>query len=421
MSPQLLTILILLVLSGFFSASETAIISLSPAKVRTLTEKKAAGSKSLTKLKENPHKTLITILVGNNLVNILASAMTTVLMTEMFGSAAIGIATGVLTLLVLIFGEIIPKSYATSHASKLALTVAPPLYLLYLILTPVTWLLDQLVGLMLKVVGGTRRNIVTDEELVAMATIGAEQGSIDEHERELIENILEFTDIRVEDVMTPRVHIDSVPEEFTLDEASNFFINHTHSRIPVYRENMDHIVGILNIKEVFKHLHEDDTDRTVRQIDLTTPLKVSESMTIHDVFMLFKRERQHMAIVIDEFGGTAGLVTMEDLLEEIVGDIQDESDLTNEKIKKIRDYEYEVSGRIQIDELEELTGLKLDFPDHKTITYLLTEKLGRIPRLEDSIKLKGWTFTVTKTWRDTVMTVLLKKGKGFDAFEGEDA
>ncbi len=397
-------------LSGVFSASETALMTLTPAKVRTLSEAKTPGSWYLTKLKKNHHKTLITILVGNNFVNIAASAMTTILMTDIFGSAAVGVATGVLTLVILVFGEVLPKSVATTHAKKVALTVAPPLYILGIILTPIIYILDILVKGVLKLLGSHKQQLVTDEELLAMATIGAEEGSIDEHERELIENVLEFDDIHVKDIMTPRVHVDAMPEDYDLEEATQFMINKPHSRIPVYRENMDNIVGILSTKALLKELkeHEQPDKIILRKIKLKTPLKVLESTAVHDLFHQFKTRRTHMAIVVDEHGGTAGLITMEDLLEELVGNIEDEQDVLD-RVKELDDGSYELSARVELDELEEITGLHFEHPGYKTLNFLLIEQMGKLPKKGQTVEIGDWEFKITQMWRHTILKVELKK------------
>ena len=410
MDPSgLVLVILLLALSGFFSACETAFISISPAKVRALLDKKMPGSSFLSRLKENPHRTLITILLGSNFVNIAASALTTVLVTQAFGSEAIGIATGILTLLVLFFGEVMPKSFAAANPELFSLISAPILYFLGLILTPLIWFLDRLVDAALRLFGLHKKKSITDEELIAMATIGAEEGAFGQHEVELIENVLEFTDIRVGEIMTPRIHIDSMPEDYDMKEAAEFIINHTHSRLPVYRDTIDHIVGVVSLKEIIKHLHEEEDDHTLRQVTLFNPPRVPVSMPVHDLFLLFKKHKQHMAIVVDEFGGTAGLVTMEDLLEELVGDIEDESDKEEDYMKKISDIEYEVSGRIQLEELEELIQINFDEPGHKSISSYLAEKLGRTPRKEDKVVHEDWEFEVTHVWRSTVLKVKVHK------------
>lgn len=404
-------ILILLVLSAFFSASETAINSLSPAKVRALLDEKKLGAKALSHLKQNYHRTLIAILVGNNFVNIAASAIATVIATKEFGSAAIGIATGILTLLVLIFGEVIPKSLASAHAETFGLFIAPFLKIYTLILTPVIWVLDRFVNILLHILGTPKQVSVTDEELLAMASIGAEEGAIDKQELELIENALEFNDIPAEGVMTPRVHMDAIPESFTLEEAAEFAVNHPHSRIPVYRDSVDHIVGILSIKELLKQLHQEDdpSQITLRQIQLLTPIKVPHNHPIQALFHEFKKQRMHMAVVLDEFGGTSGVVTMEDLLEELVGDIEDEQDTAEEHIKPEKDGVFELDGRTELDEITALTGLEIDHPGYKTVGFLITHELGHLPKEGESIQIENWEFTVSKKWRNSILKVQLKK------------
>lgn len=384
-------------------------MTLTAAKVRTLAESEKTGAKELEKLKAHPHKTLITILIGSNLVNIFAASLTTVVMTNYFGSAGVGIATGILTIVVLVFGEVLPKSFATTHATPMALVLAKPLYLLSILFTPIIFLLDILVNFFLKLFGGKYDNKVTDQELLALASIGAEEGSIMEHERELIENVLEFDDLKVEDVMTPRVHIDAVPVDFTLHEAAQYVIHHTHSRIPVYRETLDNIVGILSVKELLKNIQEEeDEELTLRQMELMTPLKVSHRSTVQNLFRQFKMEKTHMAIVLDEHGGTAGIATMEDLLEELVGDIEDEEDEEEEWVVDKGDGSYALSPRLALEDLEEVTGLKLNYPENKTLSYLLVDKLGALPKVGNKVQIGKWEFEIVQMWRHTILKVLAR-------------
>lgn len=411
MEIQIALVVFLLILSAVSSASETALISLTPAQVRTLVEAKKPGASYLAKLKHQHHKTLILILVWNNFVNIAASAVTTVMMTNLFQSAGIGIAMGALTILILIFGEILPKSVATAHAKGIGCFVAPPLYFLGVVMTPLIWLLDFIVGGVLRLFGVKHMVQVTDEELIAMASIGAEEGSIDEHELELIENALEFNDIPVEGIMTPRVHVDAIPETFKLDEATEFAVNHTHTRIPIYRDNIDHIVGILSLKELLKQYHtqEDPEHTSLRQINLLTPLKVPHTMKVQELFRQFKKKRMHMAIVLDEYGGTLGIVTMEDLLEELVGDIEDEQDLEEEHVKKISDHIYELSGRVELDDLTKIMKVKFKHPGYKTVSFFIIEELGYLPREGQTVLFENWQFTVTQMLRNTILKVKLEK------------
>jgi CBS domain containing-hemolysin-like protein len=410
LDPQLTLVIVLLIISALTSACETAIISITPAQVRTLVENKARGANYLSKLKHGHHKTLITILLLNNFLNIVASALTTVAFTRIFGDAGLGIATGVLTAVILIFGEIVPKSIATTYAKIIGPLFAPWLYWMGILLTPVIVVLDFLVNLMLKLFGAGHHIEVTDEELIAMASIGAEEGSIDQHEFELIENALEFNDIKVGDIITPRVHMDALPEDYHLDNAAEFVVNHSHTRIPIYRDNMDNIVGILPIKELLRAYHEEEHPEkiSVRQINLLTPLKVPNAMHVKDLFHEFKKKRQHMAIVIDEYGGTEGLVTMEDLLEELVGEIEDEMDIEEEHIKHLGKNHYELSGRTELDEIAELTKLEFEHPEYKTVSFLIIDELGQLPREGESIFIEGWEFKVTQMLRNAILKVELK-------------
>ncbi len=410
LDPQLTLVIVLLIISALTSACETAIISITPAQVRTLVENKARGANYLSKLKHGHHKTLITILLLNNFLNIVASALTTVAFTRIFGDAGLGIATGVLTAVILIFGEIVPKSIATTYAKIIGPLFAPWLYWMGILLTPVIVVLDFLVNLMLKLFGAGHHIEVTDEELIAMASIGAEEGSIDQHEFELIENALEFNDIKVGDIITPRVHMDALPEDYHVDNAAEFVVNHSHTRIPIYRDNMDNIVGILPIKELLRAYHEEEHPEkiSVRQINLLTPLKVPNAMHVKDLFHEFKKKRQHMAIVIDEYGGTEGLVTMEDLLEELVGEIEDEMDIEEEHIKHLGKNHYELSGRTELDEIAALTKLEFEHPEYKTVSFLIIDELGQLPREGESIFIEGWEFKVTQMLRNAILKVELK-------------
>lgn len=404
-------IVLFVLLSAFFAAAETAINSLSPAKVRTLVEEKKPGARQLDWLKKNYHRTLIAVLFGNQFVDTLAAAVATVLVAEKFDSIYLGIASGVLTVISLVFGEALPKSLASVHAQTVGLLLAPPVRIFVWILTPLVWILDHLIKFILTLFGSAKQNQVTDEELIAMASIGAEEGSIDEHELALIENALEFNDIPVEGIMTPRVHVDSIPETFKLDEATEFAVNHTHTRIPVYRENIDHIVGILSLKELLKQYHtqEEPENTSLRQINLLAPLKVPHTMKVQELFLQFKKRRTHMAIVLDEHGGTLGIVTMEDLLEELVGEIEDEQDSNEEHVKKISETLYELSGRAELDDLTKIMDVEFEHPGYKTVSFFIIEELGTLPHEGESVVLEGWRLTVTQMLRNTILKVRLQK------------
>lgn len=406
---DLAIIILLLGLSAFFSAAETALVSISPAKVRHLYESKKYGSHYLKKIKDRQNQTLIVILLWNNFLNIFASVYTTVLITDKFGSVGIGITTGLMTLLILLFGEVIPKSFGTAHTQGISLWSAPTIYFLGQMIRPVIWLFDGIVKAFFRLFGIKKEKLVTDEELIALVSIGQEEGSLQENEKELIENVLEFNDIRVEEIMTPRVHIDAVPEDYNLNEAAEFMLNHSHTRIPVYRDTIDNIVGIVTYKEILQEVKGDgDMHKTLRQIDLRTPLKVAHSTMIHWLFKTLNSKRTQMAIVLDEHGGTGGLVTMEDLIEELVGEIVDESDIEEDMYKQISDQEYELSGRLSLETLEKISGLKLEYPGYKTVNYLIIEKLGHLPGKGKKVQIENWEFTVAQVHRHTIIKVNMR-------------
>lgn len=386
MYSDLLPLVGLIILSGVFSGSETALVSVTQSKVDELVAQKKNNAKLLKKLKSDPHKLLITVLIGNNIVNIGASAYAALVFTDLFGSSGVGIATGVMTFFILIFGEITPKSFAHEHAVTISLWIVKPIYILQYMLFPLVWFFELIVKLVSRLVGSGKTHTVTEGELVAMLKIGAQEGSIERQERELIENVLEFNDIEVEEVMTPRVTIDALNSEMTLAEAVEYAIKHSHSRLPVYRENLDSIMGILSIKELLKFYHKYSTNKKLKNLKLTRPMEVPKSKKINKLFREFQRKHVHIAIVIDEFGGTAGLVTLEDLLEEIVGEIVDESDTKESPIEVIDHNTIEVNGGTEVEYVNDHFKVKFGPYDRDTVNTWLTEHLHRFPREGEMIK-----------------------------------
>jgi len=385
MYSQLLILAALVLLSGVFSGSETALVSVSKSKVDELVSKKVRNAKLLKKLKQDPHKLLITVLIGNNIVNIGASAYAAIVFTDIFGSSGVGIATGIMTFFILIFGEITPKSFAHQHAVGVSLFISKPIYVLQLVLFPLVWFFNHIVALVHKTVGGEEGFTVTEGELVAMLNIGAKEGSIEKQEKEFIENVLEFNDIEVEEIMTPRVAIEALDSEMSIQEAVDFVIGHSHSRIPVYEETIDNIIGIITIKELLKHYDQHSPKKKLGNLKLTMPLTVPLSKKIDKLFREFQRKHIHMAIVIDEHGGTAGLVTLEDLLEEIVGEIVDEFDVHENPIEIVDSRTIVATGKTLVEDVNDFFRIKFGPKDHETINTMITEHLHRFPREGDII------------------------------------
>ncbi len=391
-------LLFLLVCSSFFSGAEVALVSLSAAKVKTLAQEKRPGASFVAFLKENPERLLITILVGNNVVNILIPVISTVIFTAVFGSQVLGIMTGILTILILLFGEIFPKTMAQRYAEKFSLFAAPIVFVLGKLLIPVIFPLEKLFG----VLGtrGLRSGMFTDEELMALAEIGEEEGQLESEERRRIESVLEFSETTASEVMTPRPNIATLSDSLTVQEAVDYFMESTYSRIPVYHETKDKIVGILTFRNAVLLSQKHPPDTLLENITIQYPLFVPLSMHLDDIFKFMKRQKTHMAIVIDEHGGTAGLVTLEDLLEEIFGEIQDETDRELKEVKKISDTECVVLGSTDFDEINRELGWKLPEDLDESIAKVILDLLGRFPEQGEKIEVSPGLVAVIERMND---------------------
>lgn len=410
MNGMIAWLVVLIMLSALFSGSETAIISVSNAKVRNLVKKGSKSGEILEKLKKDPHKLLITILVGNNLVNIGASVLATVVFTQAFGSSGLGIATGVMTLFILIFGEITPKSFATKYSLQISLFVARIIYVLQYVFWPITWFLSKIVKLLMKGVKSEMHDEqVTEEEIKAIVDISAEEGSILKAEKELIKNVLQFNDIHVEEVMTPRIAIDALPIDATLQEAIDFVIKKSHSRIPIYEDTIDNIVGIITIKDVLILSEKYNVSKKLENIDLKKPIVVPVSKKIDTLFKEFQQARTHIAVVIDEYGGTAGIVTLEDLLEEIVGEIIDESDVEEMPIQAVSEYEITAHGVTKLEDINDYLDIKIQGNEKEPISAFILDKLHRFPKEGEVIKMPHANIKVVKMHGNKIVRVHIEK------------
>ena len=395
----------LIFLSAFFSSSEVAFVSLSPAKIKILKAKKTRISKIIVKLKKRPQRLLVTILIGNNIANIFAAGLATVIATSLFGDKGLGIATGGMTLLVLIFGEIFPKAFAQKYALGFASFCAYPLYLLDKIFFPLTWFFEK----SLHILGAHHIEKVSEEEVVAMVDLGTESGEIQKHEKEMIQNVLEFTDTKVAEVMIPRVKIEALPKETTIAEAQKYFSGITHSRIPVFDGNIDKVVGILTLRQIFEH--EGEVDLPIEKLELFKPIFTPASQLIRSLFQELKSRRIHIAVVVDEHGGTLGLVTLEDLLEEIFGEIEDEEDVSEETIQKLNAHTLLVAGDTPLSEVDKILETTLATADFETknVAFLLLEKLEKMPQKNARIRFKDAEFTIEKVHGNRIEEVKIEK------------
>ena len=391
---QIITLIILLFLSSFFSSSDTALVSVNRIKIRTLEEEGNKKAKTLMKIYENEAKMLSAILIGNNLVNTYAASIAATI-AYAFGGAAVGLATFLITLFILIFGEITPKTLATQNAEKIALAYAPIISFLMKILTPFIFFINGFSNIVLKILGVNKDQnnpSMTENELRTMMDVSHEEGVIEEDEKNLINNVFDFTDSKARDVMVPRVHVVMADIESSYKDLIEIFREEHFTRIPIYKESIDNIVGLVNMKDLL--LYEDIDDFDINKV-LRKPYFTYETKKISELLVEMKESTFNLAIVVDEYGELAGIITLEDIIEEIVGDVHDEYDEEEqENIKKINDTTYDVKGYINLHDLNDVLGLDLDNEDFDSIGGLVIDALGCFPKkydtvtLEDGIKIK---------------------------------
>lgn len=392
---QLIILVLLLAMSAFFSASETALMSLSKIKVRNMIEDKKKGAKIVDKLISNPSKLLSAILVGNNLVNIGASALATSLAITYFGASGVGIATAITTVLVLIFGEITPKSLAATYSEKIALVVAKPLRILTKLLSPITAILMFVTNGIIRLFGGNPdedKPFITEEELRTMVQVSHEEGVLQVQERKIIDNVFEFRASQVKDVMTTRTDMVAVEDDITYTELLEIFRDERFSRLPVYEGTIDNIVGVIYVKDLV--FHEADRENFDIREFMREPFFTYEFQRISRLFEQLRTRRIALAIVLDEYGGTAGVTTLEDLVEEIVGDLEDEYDEISKDIEPINDHEFNIMGNAEVDEVNEKLHLGIETDDFDTLGGFVFGEIGRLPEEGDEVIYKNLTFRV---------------------------
>lgn len=405
---QIVSLIILIGLSGFFSMSETALMSLNKIKLRHMVEEGVAGAKSVEKLIEDPNKLLGAILIGNNVVNIGASSLATVLATNIFGNSGVGIATGVITILVLIFGEITPKSIAKQKSETVALMVVKPIQFIVFIFKPFVYVFTIISSLFIRLLGGDpnkAESFITEEELKTMVDVSEEEGVLENVEKEMIFNVFDFVDLQVKDVMVQRVDIVAVDEEATYDEVMDIIKSEQFSRIPVYSETIDNVIGVINVKDfaMVENIREDfNVTKYVRE-----PFYTFEFKKIVELFKEMKKARNHIAVVLDEYGGTVGLVTIEDLVEEIVGEIEDEYDEEDNSIEVIKENEYVVDGSARLHDISELLGVDIDSEEFDSVGGLMIGALGRMPEEKEEVVSNDITFIAEEIDKNRIKKVRL--------------
>ena len=405
---QLIVIIILLVLSGLFSSAETSLTTVNIYKMKALAEEGNKRAAMVLKLMEKPGKVLSTILIGNNIVNISASSLATMFVTNTFGSAAVGAATGILTLLVLIFGEITPKNLATVYSEPFALFYAFPIKVLSVILTPVIWLLDKFCGLIYKILRvdtNAMNRQMTESELRTIVNVSHEDGVIEGEEKEMITNGVDFGDSIAKDIMIPRTDIAMASVDADYEEVLRLFQEEQYSRLPIYEENKENIVGILYMKDLFfyRELKKDVFD--IRKL-MREPYYTYEYQKTSGILEEMRKHSVSITIVLDEYGTAAGMITLEDLLEEIVGEIRDEYDEYEEEvIKQISENQYEVDGGAKIDDVNDMLGLNIESEDYDSIGGYIIELLDHLPEAGEVAQDKQAVFEVLKADKSRVERV----------------
>ena len=395
---QLVVLVILLALSAFFSSAETALTTVNRLRVRALVEEGDDRAIVLSKVIDDPGKLLSAILIGNNIVNISASSIATVLATNLIGSAGAGIATGVMTFLVLIFGEITPKTMASLKAEKIALSYAKIVYALMFVLTPLIFILDFLSGGILRLFGidpDKRDDSVTEEDLRTIVEAGHEDGVLETEEHKMINNVFDFGDHQATDIMVPRVDMCFLKLDATYEEFIEIYREEKFTRIPVYEETRDNVVGILNVKDLLLY-NPKEQEFHVKDF-LREAYYTYEFKNTSELMMEMRKNSISIAIVLDEYGATAGLVTLEDLLEEIVGDIRDEFDEAEaEEVQQLGEREYLVEGACKLEDLNDMIGLGIESEDYDSIGGIVIEALQHLPAEGEEVTTENGTRLVVE-------------------------
>ena len=405
---QILELIVLLALSGFFSSAETSMVSVSKIRLRTLEEEGNKKAALALKILENQSKMLSAILIGNNLVNTSAASIAS-LIAYSFGGAAVSIATFIITFLILVFGEITPKTWATINADKLAIAYAPAVSLLMKILTPVIWFVNLFSSAILKLMGikdSDKNQSMTESELRTIVDVSHEEGVIEEDEKDMINKVFDLGDAKAKEVMVPRVHVVMAEENSTYKDLLAIFREEKFTRIPIYKEKIDNIVGIVNMKDLLMY---DDFSHFDMQKILRKPKFTYENKKVSELLMEMKESTFNLAIVMDEYGEFSGIVTLEDIIEEIVGDVQDEYDAHEEEnIVKLNNQTYDVKGYLSLHDLNDYLDLDLDSEDFDSIGGLVIDTLGRLPQTNDETILpNGIRIKVLKVEKNRIESVRL--------------
>ena len=402
---SILIIVLLLLCSAYFSATETAFSSLNKTRLRALAEKGSQRAAQALRLSEDYDRLLSTILVGNNVVNLAASSISTLLFLGLLPDIGATVSTIVITVVVLIFGEISPKSLAKENPEKFAMLSTPVIRVLIWVMTPVNFLFAQWKKLLSRLFKGDDRRKMTQDELLMLVEEVAQDGSLEEHEGDLLRSAIEFSERDAEDILTPRSDLEAVPLSASKEEVARVFSDSRYSRLPVYDGSVDNIVGVLHQKDFYTGTGV--SPRPLTEL-MKEPVYVPQSVKINDLLRVLQKHKAHVAVVSDEYGGTLGIVTMEDILEELVGDIWDEHDEVVEQFRKVGEDTYRVLCSTDLYELDRFFQLDVK-SDCTSISGWVMEQLGRIPEVGDRFSYEDLQVTVTETDHHRVMEVEIQR------------
>ena len=389
----ILALIVLVSLSAFFSATETAYMSLNRVRIKNMASDGDRRARRVMKLLDSYDRLLATVLIGNNIVNISSASIATVLFVSFFKNNGATVSTVVMTLVVLIFGEITPKSLAKEAADSFALKVAGPVTVLNTLFFPLSFLLIHLKSAVSRLIRVEKSGGITEDELLTLVDEAEQDGGIDSGEKELFHNVIEFTDLDAGDILTPRIDVVAIDIEETPTELQKLFEETGFSRIPVYRETIDNIVGVVNEKDFHRNLR--GTENTIESI-LQPALFIPPSVKISELLKQLQQKKVHIAVVVDEFGGTEGIVTIEDIVEELVGEIWDEHDTVAAEIRKIGENTFAVPASTELSEFFEQFGVEEE-TDVSTVNGWVTAHIGKIPAVGDTFDFENLTVTVTAT------------------------
>ncbi|MGN0383005.1 MAG: HlyC/CorC family transporter [Eubacterium sp.] len=405
-AASFVALLALILLSGFFSSAETALTTLSKVRLRMLVDDNRKNALLLQKIVSDSGKMLSAVLIGNNIVNISASALATITTQNIFGSYAVSIATGILTLLILVFGEIIPKTIATIYSEQLSLAYAKPIYCIMILFTPLIFIIENFSCTLLKLfhINPADKDIhITEGELRVLVDVSHEDGVIETEEKKIINNLFDFGDTDAKDIMVPRIDVCSADINSTYDEIMEVFKAGQYTRIPIYENTTDNIVGILNVKDI---LLNPPADNFKVSNYMREPLFTYLHKNLSELLMDMKKAATNASIVLDEYGVAVGLVTMEDILEEIVGEIRDEYDAAEENlIKRVSENEYTAEAQMKLDDINDFIGTSFDSEDYDSLGGLIMGELDRLPKVGDSVEINKCTLTVLSVSKNRIDTV----------------